>query len=94
MKNEKAIFYSFMDFFYKKEQIKDEYLKMSVEERKIYKMYVYSTCFENEHSKDLIWEYLNGSTESLLELCREYGIRLRKLEKRQKNAIYNRYEIR
>lgn len=86
MNNEKAIFYSFMDFFGKKEQIKEEYLKMGNKEKKIYKMYVYSTCFENEYTKDIIWEYLNGGTESLLELCREYSIRMRKWEKRQKKC--------
>lgn len=86
MNNEKATFYSFMDFFGKKEQIKEEYLKMGNKEKRIYKMYVYSTCFENEYTKDLIWEYLNGGTEGLLELCREYGIRMRKWEKRQKKC--------
>ena len=86
------MYYSLIDFFPKKEEVKKIYLEMTKEEKNTYKMYVYSLCFENEYSKDLIWEYLNGYEESLAELCKEYRIRKNKLLKRQKDEFYNRDE--
>jgi hypothetical protein len=89
MIDKKNSFYGLMDFFEKKESIKENYLAMNKEEKIIYKMYVYSLCFENEYTKDLIWEYLNGYAESLADLCKEYRIQKKRLERRQKVEIYD-----
>ena len=57
------------------------------EEKSIYKMYVYSLCFEKEYVKDLIWEFLNGWQESEEKLDSEY------IKRRQKaDEIRNRLE--
>lgn len=90
--NKNIMYYSLIDFFPKKEEVKKIYLDMNKEEKYTYKMYVYSLCFENEYSKDLIWEYLNGYEESLAELCKEYRVRKNKLLKRQKDEFYYRDE--
>ena len=73
-------FYSFIDFYKKKEIIKEKYqLLEDKKEIRIYKMYVYSTCFETENTKDLIWEYLNSDEiNARLEICREFSNRMRR----------------
>lgn len=92
MKDKRLEFYSLLDFYSKKENIKMIYNSLSLEEKQIYKMYVYSLCFEDDYSKDLIWEYLNGWEESQFELARVYRVKKTKLEKRVKFEIHNTKE--
>lgn len=80
---ERLIFYSLLDFYTKKDEIKKIYKSLSLDDIKAYKKYVYSTCFEREYVKDLIWEYLNDWEESYDKLAREYTLKRRK----QKNVI-------
>lgn len=86
MNNKNLIFYSLINFYPRKDIIKQEFMKLRLEEKRIYKMYVYSLCFENEHTKDLIWEYLNGWEESQFELAKEYRNRTEPKKRRRKNA--------
>ena len=79
----KLVFYSLLDFYKKKDEIKKINKTLTLEEVKEYKSYVYSTCFEREYVKDLIWEYLNDWEESYDKLAREYTLKRRK----QKNVI-------
>lgn len=92
MKDKRLEFYSLLDFYSKKENIKMIYNSLPLEEKQIYKMYVYSLCFEDDYSKDLIWEYLNGWEESQFELARVYRVKKSKLEKRVKFEIHNTEE--
>lgn len=92
MKDKRLEFYSLLDFYSKKENIKMIYNSLPFEEKQIYKMYVYSLCFEDDYSKDLIWEYLNGWEESQFELARVYRVKKSKLEKRVKFEIHNTEE--
>lgn len=81
MDNEKAIFYSVIDFFRNREYIKEQYVKMNDKEKRVYKLFVYSLCFENDYTKDCIWEYLNSGKDEeilfLVPLSREYGRRIK-----------------
>ena len=77
---EKLIFYSLLDFYIKKEKIKEIYKSLTLEDIKLYKKYVYSTCFEREYVKDLIWEYLNDWEPSYERLDHEYYLKRRKLK--------------
>lgn len=69
------IFYSFNDFFHKKNDIKKAYNSLTIKEKRIYKMYVYSLCWENEFAKDLIWEFLNSVDYTELGIFKEWGKR-------------------
>lgn len=73
-------FYGFKDFFENRDYIKKRYDLLPIKEKRIYKMYVYSTCFETEFAKDLIWEYLNCPDSCLIDLgiFKEYGKRMRR----------------
>lgn len=82
--NKSLVFYSLLDFYPKKEQIKVCFDLMTLDERINYKMYVYSIPFEEEYIKDLIWEYLNDWKESIFDLARHYRIKKQKNDRRQK----------
>lgn len=71
-------FYGFKDFFKNKELIKYRYSKMTLEEKRNYKRYVYSTSFETEFARDLMWNYLNDGEKSQYNLYSEYISRERK----------------
>lgn len=79
----RLVFYSILDFFPRRDEIKEIYNSLSFCDKKTYKMYVYSICFEKEYVKDLIWEYLNDWEESYFKLIDEYMIKRRK----QKDVI-------
>lgn len=87
MDNKRAIFYSIIDFFPRRDLIRNEYEKMDAKEKRIYKMYVYSICFENEYVKDCIWEYLNTNKDDLSfiyvlsNLAKEYRRKSKKCKK-------------
>ena len=74
------VFYSILDFFPRRQSIKLIYKSLSLNDKKTYKKYVYSICFEREYVKDLIWEFLNDWEESYEKLGQEYSIKRRKVE--------------
>lgn len=80
-------FNNFLDFYNSKENIKEIYDTLTLEEKQIYKMYVYSLCFEDDYNKDLIWEYLNDWEENKFDLGKVYREKKTKLEKRKKTQI-------
>lgn len=52
-------FYSISDFRDKASFIKSVYVLLSLDEKRFYKMYVYSNSFLFLAQRDKIWEYLN-----------------------------------
>lgn len=90
--NDKMLFYSLLDFYPKKNIIKEEFDLLTLDEKINYKMYVYSIPFEDEYVKDLIWEFLNGWKESMFDLGRKYRIKKQKNDKRQKLYDREKYE--
>ena len=76
----KLVFYSILDFFPRRNQIRVIYKSLSLNDKINYKKYVYSICFEREYVKDLIWEYLNEWEESYEKLGQEYSIKRRKVK--------------
>ena len=78
------IFYNLLDFFQRKETIKEEYDLLTIDEREIYKMFVYSLPFMEEDIKDEIWEYLNDWLEDYEKLCYKHDRAKRRYEKRKK----------
>lgn len=85
------IFYSLLDFFPRKEQLKQDYDLLTLEEKELYKMYVYSLPWSDDDIKDLMWEYLNGYEECLFDLSRKYRIKKRKNDKRQQ--LYDKEKV-
>ena len=84
-------FYCLLDFFPKRQKLKEEYDKLSIDEKYIYKMYVYSLPFEDENHKDLMWEYLNGWEESKFDLSLKYMQMKRRNENRRKYEMRHKY---
>lgn len=76
-------FYGLLDFYPRKEEIKNNYDLLTVDERIQYKMYVYSIPFEEEYIKDLMWEYLNDWQEAIFDLARRYRLKKELNDKRQ-----------
>lgn len=84
MDNKNLQFYSLIDFYNKRNTIKESYDLLSVDEIRLYKMYVYSIPFEDEYGKDLIWEFLNDwSLQTWSNLAIRYRTIMDKNEKRQ-----------
>lgn len=77
-------FFGLLDFYPNKEELKEEYEELSLDEKIVYKKEVYSLCFEREYVKDLIWEYLNGWDESQFNLTKEWTNKKKKVEQRLK----------
>ena len=86
-------FYGVLDFFPNRVKIKEEFDKLTLDEKILYKKEVYSLCFEKEYVKDLIWEYLNGWEESQFNLGKEWRLKKTKMEQRKKDESYNPNEI-
>ena len=63
-------FIGFLDFCTKREQIKEKYLELDLQNKKIYKLYVYSMPFEQEYVKDILWEYLNSKEDCIFYVCK------------------------
>lgn len=89
MKDKRLEYYSLLDFYPRRKIIKKIYDSLSLDEKRIFKMYVYSLPFEEDKIKDIIWEYLNEWGLSKFELSSAYRIRKEKLEKRKKIEIRN-----
>lgn len=52
-------FVNFKDFYDRRIIIKNAFNMLSIRDRQIYKMYVYSNRLIREYMLDKIWEYLN-----------------------------------
>ena len=65
---------------------------LSLEERIIYKMYVYSLPWTDDDVKDLMWEYLNGWEEGIFDLGKKYREKKEKNDKRQQKYNEERNE--
>ena len=65
------MFYNFFDFYKNAERIKMEYVNLSVEKKKVYKLYVYSNRLLKEFLADKIWEYLNEPLGSAYYVSRD-----------------------
>lgn len=85
-------FYGLLDFYPNRKEIKEEFDELTIAEKKLYKKEVYSLCFEREYIKDLIWEYLNGWTESQFNLGKEWRIKNNKNKKRIKKEMEMYYD--
>ena len=72
------VFYSILDFYPRRFEIKKIYSSLSLSDKRLYKHYVYSICFEREYTKDLIWEFLNNWEESYDKFEQEYQVKRRK----------------
>ena len=92
MIDEKLKFYGLLDFYPRRFELRDLYQEKTTDEKIIYKMFVYSLCFEREYVKDLIWEFLNGWDEGQFELSKERRIRLKKMKDRMKYESENNVE--
>lgn len=53
------IFYNFQDFYENAKRIKFEYNRLCTDDKRVYKMYIYSNRMLKEKIADKIWEYLN-----------------------------------
>lgn len=89
MKDKRLEYNSLLDFYPRRTIIKKIFDSLELEERCIYKMYVYSLPFEEDRIKDLIWEYLNEWGLSKFELASAYRIKKERLEKRKRIEICN-----
>lgn len=65
------MFYNFFDFYKNAERIKTQYACLSVEKKRVYKLYVYSNRLLKEFLADKIWEYLNEPFGSAYYVSRE-----------------------
>lgn len=81
-------FYGLLDFFPRKEEIKNSYDLLTIDEIYNYKMYVYSLPFEEDYIKDLIWEYLNDWQEAIFDLSKHYR-RKKQLNEKRKQRYKN-----
>lgn len=92
--NKEMLFYNLVGFYQNKDYYKYRYSKMSIDEKEIYKMYVYSLPFMDDNTKDLIWEYLNGWDEDRKNLVQKWKKARKKLSIRKKNVVnYAEMEI-
>lgn len=64
-------FYNFSDFYKRADMIKYEYDLLSLEEKQIYKLYVYSHGFMKVSILDKIWEFLNEPFGSCYYLSKD-----------------------
>lgn len=58
-------FYTFNEFYNQGVRIKNHFINLSVDDKLVYRMYVYSNRHIKDYLLDKIWEYLNepfGST--------------------------------
>ena len=60
MVDPRLTFYTFRSFYERSKFIREVYHTMSINEKYIYKYYVYSRRSLSEKTCDIIWEYLNA----------------------------------
>ena len=75
MIEENMLFYDFDEFYVKRNVIRLQYNKMSNENKRIYRYYVYSRRLLKEKICDMIWIYLNAVD------AEEFAIAVDKLHK-------------
>lgn len=61
-------FSNFADFYGKRYLVRDVYSHMYLNDKVIYKYYVYSRRYLKERVCDMIWEFLNACDETELEI--------------------------
>ena len=86
-------FYNLIGFYQNKDYFRNKYELLKIEEKEIYKIYVYSLPYMSDNIKDLIWEYLNNWEESQEDLKLKYLEAKQRYEKRIKNATHNTNEV-
>ena len=52
-------FYTFNEFYKQGVRIKNHFINLSVDDKLVYRMYVYSNRHIKDYLLDKIWEYLN-----------------------------------
>lgn len=77
------VFYSLIDFYPRRDEIKECFDKLSIDERLNYRRYVFCLSFEEEYIEELIWDYLNGYEESMCELAKQYRKKKEKYERQR-----------
>ena len=65
MVNDIMIFPTYNDFFKRREIIKNEFKKLSIDDKKVYRMYLYAQREMSTNKVDLIWEFLNEPDTSI-----------------------------
>lgn len=78
------LFIGFDDFYKKKELLKRQYTLMTLEEKEIFKIYIYSTLADNKYEadrliKDAMWKYIVNDDEDEIE--EQYDLYKRKCER-------------
>lgn len=71
-------FNGFPDFYSRKDIISSLYANLTINDRFIYKYYVYSRRYLRERTCDAIWEYINAATieelmDATMHLDQEYA---------------------
>ena len=71
-------FNGFPDFYSRKDIISSLYANLNINDRFIYKYYVYSRRYLRERTCDAIWEYINAATieelmDATMHLDQEYA---------------------
>lgn len=64
-------FVNFKDFYKNAEYIKKQFEELSIDEKIIYKLYVYSNRLLREHVADKVWEYLNEPLGSIYYVSKQ-----------------------
>ena len=70
MINPRLMFYNYSSFYDNSSFIRENYLKLTLDEKYIYKYYVYSRRLLREKTCDIIWEFLNTVDDFELEELR------------------------
>lgn len=78
------LFIGFDDFYKKKELLKRQFNLMTLEEKQIFKLYIYSTFGDNKYEadrliKDSMWKYIVNDDEDEIE--EQYDLYRRKCER-------------
>ena len=78
------LFIGFDDFYKKKELLKRQYALMTLEEKQIFKIYIYSTYGDNKYEsdrliKDSMWKYIVNDDEDDIE--EQYELYKKKCER-------------
>ena len=66
MVDPRLTFYTFRSFYERSKFIREVYQTMSINEKYIYKYYVYSRRSLSEKTCDIIWEYINAEDDFIL----------------------------
>lgn len=81
---EKLTFFCFDDLYRNKEKIREKYLSLPIEIKRIYKWYFfYQLCLLNYGLKSAMWEYINYEGNNLKHHEENIEIEIIKLEKKR-----------